>query len=316
MNHPLSYSSNSSTLQAYRYAFNGKEKDNEIVEGDLDYGARIYDSRLGRWMTMDPMFNSYPSNSPYNFCSGNPIYYSDRDGQVQVDPKGNIIYQVVEGSKPVTRTYGSYSYTIEDVYVFSNDGDRIQTQRYTVVNTKTGQTVKNEVVTSSYNCHGHSVLKDKFRVNSSKAESNALLLDAGGFDQNANLQDKVSKDMTKMKDGDVVVLFNANGVAVHSYIYHSPNNVSSKNGELGVNEFSKDDGTTEVKDNATVQDVFDEYSKTDDANNKAVSQGYFTPVNNQVIQTGFAPKGTYDAPKDGTVEKNGGNVTAPVDNAK
>ena len=36
----------------YKYGFNGKEKDNEVnVDGgDYDFGARIYDSRLGRWL--------------------------------------------------------------------------------------------------------------------------------------------------------------------------------------------------------------------------------------------------------------------------
>jgi RHS repeat-associated protein len=40
---------------AYRYGFNGKEKNNEISgEGNsYDFGARIYDPRLGRWLSTD-----------------------------------------------------------------------------------------------------------------------------------------------------------------------------------------------------------------------------------------------------------------------
>ncbi|MCU7549877.1 hypothetical protein OCK74_12165 [Chitinophagaceae bacterium LB-8] len=41
----------------YRYGFNGKENDNE-VKGDgnsLDFGGRIYDPRLGRWHSTDPV---------------------------------------------------------------------------------------------------------------------------------------------------------------------------------------------------------------------------------------------------------------------
>jgi RHS repeat-associated protein len=67
----------------YRYGFNGKEKDNEI-KGDgnnLDFGARIYDSRLGRWLSLDPLQEKYPSLSPYNFCANNPIMYVDPDGK-------------------------------------------------------------------------------------------------------------------------------------------------------------------------------------------------------------------------------------------
>jgi RHS repeat-associated protein len=40
---------------AYRFGFNGKEKDNEVKGGDglqQDYGMRIYDSRLERFLSV------------------------------------------------------------------------------------------------------------------------------------------------------------------------------------------------------------------------------------------------------------------------
>jgi RHS repeat-associated protein len=45
----------------YRYGFNGKEADNEISVdgGSYDYGARIYNSRLGKWMSVDPSIKKY-----------------------------------------------------------------------------------------------------------------------------------------------------------------------------------------------------------------------------------------------------------------
>src|SRR5690606_21698443 len=45
-----------------RYLFNGKEQDAEIKgEGtQYDYGFRIYDPRLGRFLSVDPLFKSYP----------------------------------------------------------------------------------------------------------------------------------------------------------------------------------------------------------------------------------------------------------------
>lgn len=36
-----------------RYGFNGKEKDFETANDDYDFGARIYDGRLGRWLSLD-----------------------------------------------------------------------------------------------------------------------------------------------------------------------------------------------------------------------------------------------------------------------
>jgi RHS repeat-associated protein len=67
----------------YRYGFNGKEQDNEVSgEGNsYDFGARIYDSRLGRWMSTDPLSGKYPFASPYSFVLNTPIQAIDPDGQ-------------------------------------------------------------------------------------------------------------------------------------------------------------------------------------------------------------------------------------------
>ncbi|MFN6351201.1 MAG: RHS repeat-associated core domain-containing protein, partial [Chitinophagales bacterium] len=48
----------------YRFGFNGKENDPE-AEGQQDYGMRIYDSRLGRFKSTDPLTKSYPMLTPY-----------------------------------------------------------------------------------------------------------------------------------------------------------------------------------------------------------------------------------------------------------
>ena len=79
---------------AYRFGFNGQEKDNE-VKGDgnsLDFGARIYDPRLGRWLSLDPRSMKYPFLTPYNFVANSPLIF--------VDPNGKEIYFVDnEGNK-------------------------------------------------------------------------------------------------------------------------------------------------------------------------------------------------------------------------
>jgi len=66
----------------YRYGFNGKEMDNE-VSGDgnqYDYGFRIYNPRLGRFLSIDPLFKSYPWFTPYQFAANDPIRNIDIDG--------------------------------------------------------------------------------------------------------------------------------------------------------------------------------------------------------------------------------------------
>ena len=67
---------------AYRYGFNGKENDNEVKgEGNQqDYGMRIYDPRLGRFLSVDPIAREYPFYSPYQFAGNKPIQAIDLDG--------------------------------------------------------------------------------------------------------------------------------------------------------------------------------------------------------------------------------------------
>ena len=74
----------------YPSGFNGKEKDNELkgVGNSLDFGARMYDSRIGRWMSVDMLFHSYPGWTPYRFALCNPMYWSDKDGNIEWPLKG------------------------------------------------------------------------------------------------------------------------------------------------------------------------------------------------------------------------------------
>lgn len=70
-------------LTDYSQSFNGMYKDDEIkgVGNTLDFGARIQNSRLGVWLSRDPLESKYPDISPYVFVGGNPIYFYDADGR-------------------------------------------------------------------------------------------------------------------------------------------------------------------------------------------------------------------------------------------
>jgi len=92
-------SATSTTLFPNNYAgfpvfgFNGKEKDDEIKGNgnSLDFGARIYDPRVGRWLACDPLAMKYSDLSPYQFCANNPIMNVDPDGEQIVDSKGHRV---------------------------------------------------------------------------------------------------------------------------------------------------------------------------------------------------------------------------------
>lgn len=62
--------------EAYRYGFNRMEKDNEVKGSgnSLDFGARIYDPRLGRLLSLDPLMDEYPQCSPFAFVGNSPIW--------------------------------------------------------------------------------------------------------------------------------------------------------------------------------------------------------------------------------------------------
>jgi RHS repeat-associated protein len=66
----------------YRYGFNGKENDNEVkgTGNQQDYGMRIYDPRLGRFLSVDPLTKTYPWYTPYQFAGNKPIGAIDVDG--------------------------------------------------------------------------------------------------------------------------------------------------------------------------------------------------------------------------------------------
>lgn len=73
----------------YSFGFNGKEMDNEVSgEGNqYDYGFRIYNSRIGKFLSVDPLFKSYPWYTPYQFAGNKPIRFIDLDGLEEADPK-------------------------------------------------------------------------------------------------------------------------------------------------------------------------------------------------------------------------------------
>lgn len=66
----------------YRYGYNGKEKDDKGEWGitHYDYGFRIYNPALARFLSVDPLTASYPWNSTYAFAENDVIRSVDLDG--------------------------------------------------------------------------------------------------------------------------------------------------------------------------------------------------------------------------------------------
>lgn len=79
----------------YRFGFNGKEN-LDAIKGEgksQDFGARIYDGRLGRWLAVDALSGIFPGWSPYRAFLNNPIFFVDKDGNIEWPLKGTSVIQ-------------------------------------------------------------------------------------------------------------------------------------------------------------------------------------------------------------------------------
>ena len=68
------------------FKYNDKELQNqEFSDGtgleDYDYGARMYDPQIGRWMVIDEMSSNFSFESPYSYAGNNPISNVDVGGK-------------------------------------------------------------------------------------------------------------------------------------------------------------------------------------------------------------------------------------------
>lgn len=77
-----------SSANGYRYGFNGKEQDKETSSTTTyDYGFRIYNPTIGRFLSVDPLQNKYPELTAYQFSHNAPIDGVDLDGRERYDAR-------------------------------------------------------------------------------------------------------------------------------------------------------------------------------------------------------------------------------------
>ncbi len=68
---------------SYRFSFQGQEKDDDLQGGagtSYNYAYRMHDSRVGRFLSIDPLVAKYPYWTPYAFCGNMLIQYRELEG--------------------------------------------------------------------------------------------------------------------------------------------------------------------------------------------------------------------------------------------
>ena len=84
---------------AYRYGFQGQERDDEVKgEGNShNYKYRMHDPRLGRFFATDPLEIKYPYYSPYQFSGNRVIDMIELEG---LEPYEATVAEIITKLKP------------------------------------------------------------------------------------------------------------------------------------------------------------------------------------------------------------------------
>ncbi len=96
----------------YRYQGQGQEEDNEFTEGMLAFEYRVHDPRIGRFLSVDPLRNKYPYNSPYAFSENRVIDGIELEGREYLSVKDeNIDCQQENADGTFSVSLGKHEFT-------------------------------------------------------------------------------------------------------------------------------------------------------------------------------------------------------------
>ena len=114
-----------SQLSDNRYRYNGKENQEFFDLPYLDYGARLYDPHICRWLSIDPMAENYKDINPYVFCANNPIKNVELDGNIWVDANGNKIWDNGQWTEYATTQMKEIGNTLLNTYTGKQQFDKL-----------------------------------------------------------------------------------------------------------------------------------------------------------------------------------------------
>jgi RHS repeat-associated protein len=124
-------SGRSFTSDAYRYGFNGKEQDKEGMGGGAstyDYGFRIYNPGIAKFLSVDPLCAKFPWYSTFQFAGNKPIWCLDLDGQEDITyttimmENEDCSIRIVSSEQVLEKT-GPLGSGVLNLVIFANTGD-------------------------------------------------------------------------------------------------------------------------------------------------------------------------------------------------